>query len=56
MKPIAHEFEYWITHEVIPALTLPELTYTLLEFIKRTIDTPDCTIRLSIEIKRKGEM
>ena len=56
MKPVAHEFEYWITHEVIPTLTLPELTYTPPELVKRTINTPDCIIHLSIEIKRKGEM
>lgn len=55
-KPIARKFEQWITNEVIPALTPPKRKSTPPEFIKRTIDTPDCTIRLSIEITKKGEM
>lgn len=53
MKPIARKFEQWITNEVIPMLTPPKRTSTPPELVERTINTPDCIIHLSIEIKKK---
>lgn len=53
MKPIARKFEQWITNEVIPMLTPPKRTSTPPELVERTINTPDCIIRLSIEIEKK---